>query len=103
MNENVEYVKKVLPVEVLFTQLAEEAVELAKAALKMYRILDGRNPTPVTLEEGMDNLYEEISDVLGAMRALGLADSVHAPMYASISEGKFERWVGRLKEKYGEE
>ena len=68
MNENVEYVKRVLPCEVRFTQLAEEATELAQAALKMFRILDGRNPTPVTPEEGMANLYEEISDVLIEVR-----------------------------------
>lgn len=103
MNENVEYVKRVLPCEVRFTQLAEEATELAQAALKMYRILDGRNPTPVTPEEGMANLYEEISDVLGALRALDLTGIEPAKAYAEISTNKFERWVGRLKEKYGEE
>lgn len=31
-------------------QLAEEATELAKEALKMARILRGENPTPVTME-----------------------------------------------------
>ena len=40
MNENVEYVKKVLPKPVLFVQLAEECDELGQAALKMFRILD---------------------------------------------------------------
>lgn len=103
MNENVEYVKRVLPCEVRFTQLAEEATELAQAALKMFRILDGRNPTPVTPEEGMANLYEEISDVLGALRALDLTGPEQAAGYAVISSNKFERWVGRLKEKYGEQ
>lgn len=103
MNENVEYVKRVLPCEVRFTQLAEEATELAQAALKMYRILDGRNPTPVTPEEGMANLYEEISDVLGALRALDLTGPEQASGYAVISSNKFERWIGRLKEKYGEQ
>ena len=103
MSENVEYVKRVLPAEVRFVQLAEEAAELGQAALKMYRVLDGRNPTPVTPEEAFENLLEEISDVLGALRALELTDQQYAYEYAQISGKKFERWVGRLKEKYGEE
>lgn len=103
MNENVEYVKKVLPKPVLFVQLAEECDELGQAALKMYRILDGRNPTPVTLQEGIEKLFEEIADILGALRALELTDADCAARYGEISSEKFERWVGRLKEKYGEE
>ena len=50
----------------------------------------------------MANLYEEISDVLGALRALDLTGIEPAKAYAEISTNKFERWVGRLKEKYGE-
>lgn len=103
MNENVEYVKKVLPKPVLFVQLAEECDELGQAALKMFRILDGRNPTPVPLEKAMESLFEEISDILGVLRALELTDAQCAAQYAEISSSKYERWVGRLKEKYGEE
>jgi hypothetical protein len=45
-------------------QLAEEASELAQAALKLRRtITDGAFPTPVTEEEALDNLYVENSDV----------------------------------------
>ena len=103
MNENVEYVKKVLPKEVLFVQLAEECNELAQAALKIYRILDGRNPTPVPLTQALSDVVEEVSDVLGVLRALELTDAEFAAQYSRISADKFERWVDRLKEKYGEE
>lgn len=34
-------------------QLAEEAAELAQAALKMARIIRGENPTPLTKENGL--------------------------------------------------
>lgn len=34
----------------LLNQLVEEAAELASAASKMVRIIDGANPTPVTAE-----------------------------------------------------
>lgn len=103
MNENVEYVKKVLPKPVLFVQLAEECDELGQAALKIFRILDGRNPTPVPIGQAIEDLFEEIADILGVLRTLELTDGECAALYGEISANKFERWVGRLKEKYGEE
>lgn len=103
MNENVEYVKKVLPKPVLFVQLAEECDELGQAALKIFRILDGRNPTPVPIGQAIEDLFEEIADILGVLRTLELTDADCAARYGEISSEKFERWVGRLKEKYGEE
>ena len=103
MNENVEYIKKVLPKPVLFVQLAEECDELGQAALKMFRILDGRNPTPVPIDQAIADIFEEIADVLGVLRTLELTGAEYAAQYGQISSDKFERWVGRLKEKYGEE
>lgn len=103
MKENVEYVRKTLPDSVLFAQLAEEAAELAQAALKMQRILDGRNPTPVAMKEGVESLFEEIADVIGVLSALNLTSSAYVAQYSRISVKKFERWAGRLREKYGEE
>ena len=47
-----------------FGQVAEEAVELAHAAMKMQRILNGTNPTPVTEKEAMGKVMEEICDLL---------------------------------------
>lgn len=48
----------------MYEQLAEEASELCKAALKMARILRGENPTPVTDNEARINLIEEFTDVM---------------------------------------
>lgn len=73
-----DYIQAELPEEVLLLQLVEECSELsaecsamAKAALKVVRIRDGRNPTPVTMDSAYialraayDNLVEEISDVM---------------------------------------
>lgn len=42
-----------------FEGLAEEATEVAQAALKIARILRGESPTPVTLEEAISNLEKE--------------------------------------------
>lgn len=44
-------------------QLAEEASELAQAALKLARIKRRENPTPVTTGEALKNLVEEYTDV----------------------------------------
>lgn len=40
----------------MLEQLAEECTELAKAALKMARIIRNENPTPVTEEEAIANI-----------------------------------------------
>ena len=45
----------------LLRQLAEECGELTQAALKLVRVYEGT--TPVTEEEAMDKLAEELADV----------------------------------------
>lgn len=47
----------------MLEQMAEEAAELAQAALKLARVLRAENTTPVTLEEAKMNLTEEFTDV----------------------------------------
>ena len=47
----------------MYEQLAEECTELAKAALKMARVIRGENPTPKTVEEVEKDLIEEVTDV----------------------------------------
>lgn len=47
-------------------QAAEECTELAKAFLKLARIIRNENPTPVTMEEAMYIKYmERLSDLIG--------------------------------------
>lgn len=57
----------------LLAQLGEEGAELSQAALKMRRVLDKHNPTPVTLNEAEANLAEEFADVLVCMMAVGIS------------------------------
>ena len=59
----IEYIQEKLTTEELLCQLAEEATELAHAALKLRRVYDGSNPTPTTDAEAIGNLHEEIADV----------------------------------------
>ena len=56
----------------LLAGLAEEATELAQAALKMRRTLDKSNPTPMTTGDASRNLNEEFADVLLCAAVLGL-------------------------------
>ena len=69
MNE-VEYIKSRLEKTERLLGLTEEALELALAALKLRRVLDGRNPTPVSEERATENLLEEYGDVLNSIEVL---------------------------------
>lgn len=92
----------------VLAQLAEECSEAAQAALKMRRALDGVNPTPVTPEEAMSNLIEELADVAHCALVLfgqerdgddeeNIADEV-CDTITKIVEQKHERWLKRLSE-----
>lgn len=76
--------------EAMYAQLAEEAAELAQAALKMVRIYHGTNPTPVKLGEAMEMIREEYTDI------------VHCATYLNISvdyeqiNRKDKRWIDRI-------
>ncbi len=93
----VNYIRDQIPEEELLVQLAEEASELAQAALKFHRVLDGRNPTPVRLSEAWANLQEEISDVFLCLTVLEI-NPVDQEYLVSM-QNKLDRWVGRLREK----
>jgi len=76
----------------MLEQLAEEASELAQAALKVARITRGENPTPVSIEEGVRYLKEEYTDVIQCATELGIkvnADQIRA---------KRKRFLGRWEE-----
>lgn len=80
------------------TQLAEEASELAQAALKYRRALqtarweENISPTPKTLNDAYDSLVEECSDVM--LAALVLKKEL---ISNDIMLNKAGRWLDRLK------
>ena len=82
-----------LPQEELLAQLAEEAAELAHAALKLRRVMDGRNPTPVGYAQAMKDLHEEIADVTLCIDQIS---SVDFGKVNQIRKGKLGRWISRL-------
>lgn len=99
MTNPMDYICNELPREEILLQLAEEAAELSQAALKLRRVMDGTNPTPVTRGGAQDNLVEEIADVWVCLDLLGLSHD--KPRIRKIMSEKLERWSRRLEEKYG--
>lgn len=76
-------------------QLAEEAAELSKAALKTIRAEKlSENPTPVTAEQAHNDLKEEFMDVLMTAETLGLFPE---EVNAQAEAGKWTRWIDRIR------
>lgn len=89
-----EYIRDTLTKPVQLAQLAEEATELAQAALKLFRFFDGTNPPRKTYEECMADLHEEIADVQLLLEVLHLDKVV---LYEPIKQEKTNRWERHLR------
>lgn len=90
-----EYIRTRVPAEESLAQLAEEAIELAHAALKMRRALGRTNPTPLSSVEALARLKEEVADVLLLLEVLGIDGNPEE--YERIKDYKLQRWVDRLQ------
>lgn len=95
-SEMLNYIKAKVNYKERLAQLAEEATELAHAALKYRRTLDDENPTPVSSNEAFKNLIEEIDDIALLLETLALKWRVE--FNSSSREKKLKRWVERLKD-----
>lgn len=62
MNMN-EYIREKVGMAEVMAQLAEEAAELAQAALKYRRTIISGNPTPTSRAQALEFLREEIANV----------------------------------------
>lgn len=97
--KGIDIVREHLQPAELYAQLAEEATELAKAALKMRRAITDVNPTPITEAEAYGNLIEETADVYGCLLALDIgSDAAAVQSIKAVTEVKMERWATRLTE-----
>ena len=98
---DLEYIAENLSEEDILCQIAEEAAELSKAALKLRRVLTGTNPTPVTVDEAVENFIEEYGDTMVAMTAYFMKHGMIDRKVADILEQnnpKYSRWAQRIKE-----
>lgn len=104
--KEIDYIASKLSKEEILCQLAEEAAELAQAALKLRRALTETNPTPYSVDAATDNFLTEIADVTVAKDAYfeliantNFGKGTRGPrMYVEyIADVKSRRWVERLK------
>lgn len=95
-------VSDILPKSEILGQLAEELAEASAAASKLRRKIDGKNPTPKTLDECWEDLKKEIGDVMNSIDALTEQDPQNYHEFMSecgeYAEPKMERWLFRLNE-----
>ena len=71
--------------------VAEEAIELAHATLKIARILRGDNPTPATMLEAKTAAEEELNDLVNAVNVTDLRVDLDSRIE------KMKRWIKRLE------
>ena len=64
VNENVGY-------DEILNQLNEECAELILAVSKLRRSMSSKNPTPVTKEQALSMVEEELADVMLCLDILG--------------------------------
>ena len=95
-SEKLQYIIDCLSTEELLCQLAEEAAELSHAALKHRRTLSDTNPTPVSKEDSIKNLLEEIADVKLCLHVGGFEKVRDKIQVNRIISAKAERWLKRL-------
>ena len=85
-------IRSKVPITEILAGLAEECSELAQAALKLRRVYDQTNPTPVTEDWAMERLYEEMADVKLYCSML----NVNARYISDVMMKKEKRWEERL-------
>lgn len=92
MNNDLLYIRLAVREPALWEQLAEEAAELAQAALKVARAKRGENPTPVSIDDATGKAIEEFTDVILCSRVLQLFTD------RKLYSEKLSRWIKRLEE-----
>ena len=96
MKETINTIRRHLDEPELLTQLAEEATELAHAALKLRRAYTGTNPTPVSTQEAYENLLEEVADIEVCLAVLDYVGDYDTEIVRKIATDKLHRWAERL-------
>lgn len=77
---------------------AEECAELAHACLKLARVIRQENPTPVTSDEAIANVEEEIADIDICIDELIKSQIINIKNLLDVKRFKMERLDNRIKE-----
>lgn len=91
-----EYIRQKVGVAEVMATLAEEATELAQAALKYRRTLISGNPTNITQAQALEELREEIADVDLCLVIAGKDVCGQQGAELQMMEAKRNRWIMRL-------
>ena len=94
---DLEYIRSMLTEAERWGQLAEEAAELAQAALKMQRLCMPKNKPSKAPDACTANLAEELIDVFVCVLATGIVDVDDEVVKAWDAKGKIHRWAERLR------
>lgn len=89
-DKTVNFIKDNVSYPARLEQLAEEASELAHAALKLSRIIRGESPTPTSQQKAYEKLEEEFSDV--TLMAY-LCDLEASDSYMEYKAERFEKRI----------
>ena len=96
MDKNMIFIRSKVPAAELLAQLAEEATELAHAALKLRRTIASENPTPVSFDDAYHALLEELADTALLANVYGIFNSDGKEFMCNVERSKLQRWVERL-------
>jgi transcriptional regulator with XRE-family HTH domain len=99
----IKYIRDKLPRTEILAAVAEEASELAQAALKLRRACNGDNPTPKKTWVCAAEFDEEVSDLINTLIAHYGEQLEYETVGSLKNQEKLERWVQRLKTKESEE
>lgn len=94
---DLEYIRSMLTKAELWGQVAEEAAELAQAALKMQRLCMPKNKPAKAPNVCADNLAEELIDVFVCVFVTGIIDVDEETVKTWDVMGKVHRWAERLR------
>lgn len=96
-------VRELIPQDELLALLAEESSELSHAALKLRRVYEGTNPTPVRRQAAYEAVLEEIADLSNVLIVLGYDRPTTLLQIQQTMNRKLERWLQRLENRPVEE
>ena len=96
-------IRELIPQDELLALLAEESSELSHAALKLRRVYEGTNPTPVRRQAAYKAVLEEIADLSNVLIVLGYDRPTTLLQIQQTMNRKLERWLQRLENRPVEE
>lgn len=94
--ESVRLISDRLSEEALLEQVCEECGELVQASSKRLRILRGENPTPISRQGNLENVFEEMLDVRLCIEVLIFHYGQGSIDSALKEDAKLDRWIKRL-------